>query len=104
MKIFGMCIDKRIVAGVAVAGLGLWWLVPGALAAALPFLLLAICPLSMVLMMKAMNASGSRHGGADHAERQHMPDQTAPTAPTEADAGSGLRQQALPSGSPADEV
>lgn len=55
MKVLGMCIDKKVVGGLAVVGLGIWWLAPGAIAAALPFLLLAICPLSMLFMMKAMN-------------------------------------------------
>lgn len=55
MKMFGMCIDKRVVGGVAAAAVMLWWLAPSAFSAALPLLLVAICPLSMLLMMKAMN-------------------------------------------------
>ena len=55
MKLFGMCIDKRVVIGVVAAAGLLWWLAPNAFAAALPFLIFAICPLSMLVMMKAMN-------------------------------------------------
>lgn len=55
MKLFGMCIDKRVVGGIVGAGGLLWWLAPGAFAAALPLLIVAICPLSMLVMMKAMN-------------------------------------------------
>lgn len=54
MKILGLCIDKRVVGGVVAAGVLLWWLAPETIGAALPFLLLAICPLSMLLMMKMM--------------------------------------------------
>lgn len=55
MKVFGMCINKRVVAGLAAVGVGVWVFAPEALSAALPLLVLAICPLSMVLMMKAMS-------------------------------------------------
>ena len=55
MKLFGMCIDKRVIAGVVAAAALWWWLAPGAFAASWPLLLVAICPLSMLLMMKAMN-------------------------------------------------
>lgn len=58
MKQFGMCIDKRVVGAVAIGLALLWWLAPGAFAAALPLLLLAICPLSMVVMMRAMDRGG----------------------------------------------
>ncbi|MDP8930602.1 MAG: DUF2933 domain-containing protein [Actinomycetota bacterium] len=55
----GMCINKKVVAGLAAVGFGIWWLAPGVIGAALPLLLLALCPLSMLLMMKAM---GSMNG------------------------------------------
>jgi hypothetical protein len=75
MKMFGMCIDKRVVAGVAVAALLVWVLAPGALAAALPFLFVAICPLSMLVMMKMMNSGG-----------QATPAAQQPTVPEQANA------------------
>jgi hypothetical protein len=75
MKMFGMCIDKRVVAGLAGAGVLVWVLAPGALAAALPFLFIAICPLSMLVMMKMMNSGG-----------QATPAAQPPTAPEQADA------------------
>ncbi len=62
MKIFGMCINKNVVMGLAVVAGGVWWLAPGLFVAALPVLLLAICPLSMLLMMKAMNMGGQQQG------------------------------------------
>ncbi|MBW3619039.1 MAG: DUF2933 domain-containing protein [Actinobacteria bacterium] len=71
MKLFGMCIDKRVVVGVVAAAGLLWWLAPGAFAAALPLLIFAICPLSMLLMMKAMGQMGG----------QQTPDASQPPAP-----------------------
>lgn len=58
-----MCINKNVVAGLAVVGLGIWWMAPEAIGAALPLLLIAICPLSMVFMMKAMNNMGGQQQG-----------------------------------------
>jgi hypothetical protein len=46
-----MCFDKRVVAGLALAGIGALVFVPNLLAAALPLLLVAICPLSMLFML-----------------------------------------------------
>lgn len=57
MKLFGM-FDKRVVIGVAVTAGLLWWLAPGSFSAALPLVIVAICPLSMLLMMKAMKQTG----------------------------------------------
>lgn len=54
MKIFGMCLNRNVLIGLAVVGLGVWWLAPSAVAAVLPFLFLAACPLSMLIMMKVM--------------------------------------------------
>jgi hypothetical protein len=73
MRMFGMCIDKRVVAGAAAVGLLVWAVAPGTLAAAVPFLLVAICPLSMLLMMKMMNSGGRVRAG------QHEP--TVPVHP-----------------------
>ena len=75
MKMFGMCINKGVVAGVAGVGLLVWVLAPGALVTALPFLLIAICPLSMVVMMKMMTSDG----------QASSPAQPSPTAPAQPD-------------------
>ena len=40
-----------------VAGSGLYLLAPGLMAAALPFVLLAACPISMLLMMRIMHGN-----------------------------------------------
>ena len=53
------CFNWRIVAALAAAGLGLWAIAPGLAAAALPLLVLAACPLSMLLMMRAMDSTAN---------------------------------------------
>jgi hypothetical protein len=57
MKMIRMCLNWKVIAGLTAAGLGLWLVAPNLLAAAVPILLLAVCPLSMLLMMRAMGRS-----------------------------------------------
>ena len=55
VKLLGMCINWKVVAGLMVVAAGLFVLVsPGMARTALPYLLSAVCPLSMLLMMKSM--------------------------------------------------
>lgn len=53
------CFNWKIVGALAAAGLGLWAIAPGLAAAALPLLVLAACPLSMLLMMRAMDSTAN---------------------------------------------
>ena len=55
-----MCINKKVVAGLAVAGLAIFAFAPDLIGAALPFLIIAICPLSMLVMMRAMSGGESK--------------------------------------------
>lgn len=57
----GLCLNWKVVAGLAVVGVALWIVAPSVLAAALPLLVLAACPLSMLLMMCGMQGSHSPH-------------------------------------------
>ncbi len=50
-----MCFNWKVIAALAVAGAGVVVLAPDVLGAALPLLLLAACPLSMIVMMRAMS-------------------------------------------------
>jgi hypothetical protein len=50
----GLCLNWKVVAGLAVVGLGVWAVAPNLVGAVLPLLLLAACPLSMLLMMRGM--------------------------------------------------
>src|SRR5260221_14197349 len=77
MRLFGLCLNWKVIAGLAIAALGVWVMAPQLLAAALPVLILAACPLSMLLMMRGMgnmgnmgnmNGMGAAAAAADGAE------------------------------------
>ena len=53
-----MCFNKKVVAGLAIVALLVLIAAPELLGRALPLLFLAACPLSMVLMMRAMGGMG----------------------------------------------
>lgn len=53
---FGMCINKRAVVAVGLVALALLALAPRSLATFAPVLVMAVCPLSMVFMMRRMDA------------------------------------------------
>ena len=46
-----LCLNWKVVAGLAVVGLGIWAVAPGLVWAALPILVVLACPLSMLFMM-----------------------------------------------------
>ena len=50
MKVGGMCFNWKVLAGLAGVGLAVWVVAPNLMSAALPLLLVAACPLSMLLM------------------------------------------------------
>lgn len=55
MSIFRYCLDRRILAVLGLVALATAFLAPRTLGAALPLLLVAACPLSMVVMAVAMS-------------------------------------------------
>ncbi len=59
-----MRLDWRVLVGLAAVGVGIYVIAPGTVVAAFPILSLAACPLSMLLMMKAMRESPGEHGGS----------------------------------------
>lgn len=61
-NVLGMCLNPRVLAGIAVVIAAIWVLAPQFVAAALPLLLLAACPLSMLFMAKTMGGDMSGHG------------------------------------------
>lgn len=63
------CINPKVIAGLAAVAVGVWVFAPGAFAAALPLLILAICPLSMIGMMYMMRGSGQHAGSGGGASR-----------------------------------
>lgn len=50
-----MCINWKVVGALALVGLAVFAAAPNLIGAALPLLVLAACPLSMVVMMRAMS-------------------------------------------------
>lgn len=58
MSMLKMCLNPKVLAGLAVAGLVILAIDPGLFVAALPLLILAVCPLSMLLMGKMMMGTG----------------------------------------------
>ncbi len=63
MQMLKHCLNWKVIAGVAAVGVGIYAVAPGLVAAALPILLLAICPLSMILMMKGMQGNAGEAEG-----------------------------------------
>jgi hypothetical protein len=52
-----LCFNWKVVAGLAAVGLGIWIVAPDLIGPAISLLLLAACPLSMLLMMRGMSGS-----------------------------------------------
>jgi hypothetical protein len=57
MNMLKSCLNPKVLAGLGVVGVAIYLIAPNLIAAALPILLLAACPLSMLLMMWAMQQS-----------------------------------------------
>ncbi len=67
-----MCFNKKVVIGLVAAGVVLYLVAPGAIGAALPLLLLAICPLSMFVMMRAMSGGKSKSDATGQSESSEV--------------------------------
>jgi membrane protein implicated in regulation of membrane protease activity len=69
-----MCLNWKVIAVLAAVAVGLFVYAPGFAFVALPFLVLLICPLSMIVMMLAMNGmdDGSRRSGAECAASEQQ--------------------------------
>lgn len=63
-----MCFNWKVLAGLGVVGVGLYVVNPGLVLGALPFLLLAACPLSMLLMGKSMGGMQGMGGAQQPAQ------------------------------------
>jgi hypothetical protein len=60
LKMLFMCLNWKVVAGLAVVGLIVWVVAPQFVWAALPVLLVAACPLSMLFMMRGMSGGANQ--------------------------------------------
>lgn len=58
MQMLKHCLNWKVIAALAVVGVGIYAVAPNLMVAALPILLLAICPLSMLFMMWGMQQNG----------------------------------------------
>lgn len=54
------CLNWKVIGGLAVVGVGIFIVQPALIGRVLPLLLLAACPLSMLLMMGSMGKMGKR--------------------------------------------
>jgi uncharacterized membrane protein len=54
------CFNRKVLIGAGGVALGVLLLAPRMFGAVLPLLMVAICPLSMLIMMRAMSGSGNR--------------------------------------------
>lgn len=63
MQMLKACLNLKVVAALAVLGVGIYLVNPGLALAALPILVLAACPLSMFLMMRMMGMGGGMNHG-----------------------------------------
>jgi DUF2933 family protein len=57
-----LCLNWKVVTGLAVVGLSVWIVAPNFLWLALPVLILAACPISMLLMMRGMGGDQGSGG------------------------------------------
>lgn len=60
------CLNLKVIAGLAAAGLAIWAVAPNTGLGFLPFLLILACPLSMWFMMRGMSGM-NRAGGSEPA-------------------------------------
>ncbi|MGH2683402.1 MAG: DUF2933 domain-containing protein [Actinomycetota bacterium] len=74
-RIFQMCLNWRVLAALAVVGAGVWIVAPNLLAGIVPLLLVAVCPISMLLMMRGMQGTrpeSTKAPGVDHDGRERL--------------------------------
>lgn len=58
-RILGMCFNWRVAVALGVLAVGVWFVAPQLALAVLPLLLLALCPLSMLWMMRSTGHQGA---------------------------------------------
>jgi hypothetical protein len=66
VKYLRACLDPRVLAALGAAGVAIWVLAPGLVAAVIPLLILAACPLSMLVMMRSMSRHSAMSAGGEH--------------------------------------
>ena len=69
MNYLRACLDPRVLGVVALAGVAVVIFAPGLIAAAIPLLIVAACPLSMLVMMRTMGGHAAASGPASGSDR-----------------------------------
>lgn len=59
------CLNPKVLGGLALTGLAVFLVAPGAFSAVLPLLIVAACPLSMLFMMRAMSGGQCSTRGSE---------------------------------------
>lgn len=67
-----MCFDRRVVIALAAVGVGALLIAPALAATLLPVLIVAVCPLSMLFMMRGMSRGGSCSTGAPSSDQRGL--------------------------------
>lgn len=75
MNMLRACYDWRVITALAALGGGVVLFAPGLIGAALPLLIVAVCPLSMMLMMKTMGGHDQNASPAVAAQPTDRADQ-----------------------------
>ncbi len=70
LRLAGLCIDWRAIAVLAIAAVGLLLWRPGLVLRMVPWMLVALCPLSMLFMMRSMG--GMNDGGEKIATQEEI--------------------------------
>lgn len=70
LQILFMCLNWKVVAGLAVVGVIVWAVAPQLLLGAIPLLIVAACPLSMLFMMRGMQGGGKKTATPSEQMRQ----------------------------------
>lgn len=75
-----MCLNKKVLIGLAAVAVGVLLLKPSWFVAALPLLVLALCPLSMVFMMRGMKGGQTKSEAGSSCATGSKTDKTATTS------------------------
>lgn len=73
-RLVKMCFNWKVASALVAVGVAVWLIAPGLLAPLVPVLVLAACPLSMLLMMRAMR------GHSEVSAREAPRDDALPTS------------------------
>ncbi len=76
-----MCFNWKVAAGLTAAGVAVFAFAPNLIGAALPVLIIAACPLSMVVMMRAMSGGSRRDTMSNGTDSESNTDATPSEVP-----------------------